>query len=67
MRLTLKTPSKNHQLLKYIIHANAAVDGRVVVLYRWRSIGTRGGGLCCDLTKARVKVMKNSVNGRRKC
>lgn len=25
------------------------------------------GGLCCDLTKARVKVMKNSVNGCRKC
>jgi len=35
MRLTLKTPSKNHQLLKYIIHGNAAVDDRVWVLYRW--------------------------------
>jgi len=66
MRLTFKTPSKNHQLLKYIIHANVAVDDRVGVLYSWRNIGT-GEGLCCDLTKARVKVMKNSVNGRRKC
>lgn len=24
-------------------------------------------GLCCGPGKARVKVMKNSVNGRRKC